>query len=99
MGLAHLTTASEPGLGARDQGRRGRRARDSPRGGAGDAESSSALVADPDRARARRAGRDGLGPLGSRSSGGRARLRPSPPLRTLARGLDRDVRVHRLPDP
>jgi len=40
-----------------------RRPRELQKGGAGNAESSSALVADPDRARARCAGRDGLGPI------------------------------------
>ena len=71
MVLVHLTTALEPALRAGDQGSPSvRQARHWLKGGAWDAESSSALVADPDRARARRAGRDGLGPLGSGGAGG-----------------------------
>ena len=98
MVTVHLTTDSEPGLRGEAQGLAAiRRPCELLRGGAGDAESSSALAADPDRARARCAGRDGLGPVGSTSSGGgRACVRPP---RALGRGdLEADVGVHRLPN-
>src|SRR6185369_15873881 len=56
-------------------------------------------AADPDRARARCAGRDGLGPVGSTSSGGgRASASAPSRARSLASDLDPDVGVHRLPN-
>ena len=73
MANAHLTTAPERVLGAEEGFAAVRRPRELQKGGAGNAESSSALVADPDRARARFAGRDGLGPIGSTTRGERAR--------------------------
>lgn len=100
MVTVHLTTDSEPGLRGEAQGLAAiRRPCELLRGGAGDAESSSALAADPDRARARCAGRDGLGPVGSTSSGGgRACVRPPRGLVRLAGDLDPDIGVHRLPN-
>ena len=85
MVTVHLTTDSEPGLRGEAQGLAAiRRPCELLRGGAGDAESSSALAADPDRARARCAGRDGLGPVGSTSSGGgRASASVPSPVRSL----------------
>ncbi len=99
MATVHLTTDSEPGLRGEHQGFAAiRRPCELPKGGASNAESSSTLAADPDRARARFAGRDGLGPVGSTSSGGgRACVRPSR-VRALAGDLDPDVGVHRLPN-
>jgi hypothetical protein len=81
MATVHLTTDSEPGLRGEHQGFAAiRRPCELPKGGASNAESSSTLAADPDRARARFAGRDGLGPVGSTSSGGgRACVRPLAP--------------------
>src|SRR4029079_5305309 len=85
MVTVHLTTDSERGLRGEAQGlAASRRPCETLRGGAGDAESSSALAADPDRARARCAGRDGLGPVGSTSSGGgRASASVPSPVRSL----------------
>ncbi len=95
MATVHLTTDSEPGLRGEHQGFAAiRRPCELPKGGASNAESSSTLAADPDRARARFAGRDGLGPVGSTSSGG-GRLRPPP---RASGDLDPDVGVHRLPN-
>ena len=86
MVTVHLTTDSEPGLRGEAQGLAAiRRPCELLRGGAGDAESSSALAADPDRARARCAGRDGLGPVGSTSSGG-GRAPASAPSRVRSLG-------------